>query len=557
MRAHWSFGAALIAAGSAAAACSAPDDEPLPPILDHPTDNAGDGGAGSAAPGSGGAANVFATDLPRLTHDQWENTVQDLLRLPAPTGLSKTLTRDPQQTIFPDLHALVTPPLWQDYQRVSEAVAKQVTSDPTALARVLPKNLPADAPSRARAFVTDFGRRAFRRPLTSDEIASYADGFARGTELTGTADPIAAGVQITIQSMLQSAAFLYRSELGTAKGATSHLSSYEVASMLSYSIWNTMPDDALMTLADQNALLDPGALATQAGAMLDDARGQKTLVGFHKTLFHADEYANIVKGTTSHPEFTADVPGLLVQEAELFFADVMKNGGTARDLLTAPYTFANDKTGTFYGLTLAGSDMRRVDLDPAERAGFLTHAGFLARYGHDVEPDSIHRGVLINVGLMCTTLTAPQNVNVQPPGDAGPGQTNRDLITKITAPCGGSCHADKINPMGFAFEHYDGVGRWRTQDNGAPVDSTGSYAFEGGAKSYAGAVELSKAIAESAEFHRCYGRRWVEFTLGKTPADGDPLLDDLTRASLAGASVKALAVKLLSNPSLLERQVLP
>jgi hypothetical protein len=498
--------------------------------------------------------------FPRLSHTQWENTVRDLLRLPALPGYAATFTSDPPGATF-DTNVSkmsVTPGLFVDYQRAADELALKVVSDPAALARILPPNLPTDPTQKARAFITAFGKRAFRRPLQTAEIDAYATLFTQGTTLTQTKDPFAAGVQLTITAMLQSPHFIYHEEIGgtTAVDGRIPLTEYETATKLSYALWNTMPDDELFTAAEDGSLKSSSGIAARAKKMVDDPRAASALMSFHSTIFKLSLYPDVSKNTSDFPKWNAQVATSMKKEAELFLQDVVvTRSQSLRELLTAPYSFVNADLAWIYGLSgNFGANFVRTDLDPKQRAGILTQVGFLAKNGGQREPDTIHRGVFINLHLLCANLPPPPGmIPPLPPAD---GRTNRERVNSHTGPgtCGAGCHGGMINPIGYAYEHYDAIGRYQTMDNGQPIDSSAEYKFSDGTIGYADAVELANVLATRPQTHQCYASSWLEYVYGRTPTSADDaLVADVAQGSLGGSSVKELIVKLVTSPRFLSR----
>ena len=166
------------------------------------------------------------------------------------------------------------------------------------------------------------------------------------------------------------------------------------------------------------------------------------------------------------------------------------------------------------------------------------------------DPDSIHRGVSINLDVLCAPLGAPAP-NIPPVPPLEPGQTNRQRITRLTSGCGGSCHNQLINPVGFAFEHFDGMGQWRDTENGKTIDSSGGYPFAEGYKTYADAGELMRAMADGEQAHTCYAKKIASYALQRDIVASDmPMLGALKTASMAqGGSIKQVIVELVRNPA--------
>ncbi|XXY50755.1 DUF1592 domain-containing protein [Sorangium sp. So ce269] len=512
-------------------------------------------------PGGAAVAQVAERSMfPRLSHAQWENTVRDLLRLDDRPGLSASFTTDPLGGVFDNNEAalLVTPGLWGDYQRAAEELAAMVTADADKLDRLVPADLPAEPEARAQAFVERFGERAFRRPLTAEERGQYLALFRRGKELFDGEDPFVAGVRATLEAFLQSPHLVYRVELGAgpAKGGLIPLSGYEIATKLAYLFWNTMPSDELLAAAKAGELSTSEAVRAHAERMLEDPRAREVVGAFHRQLHDHEQYHDLNKDQALYPEFVPEMGDDMQREAELFVEHIVfeKEGGLT-DLLTSRTAFVNDHLAAVYGVDGEFSDaFEQVELDEAERSGLLTRLGFLAAKATARQPDSIHRGVFVNLRILCAALPPPpDNATGLPPGEKA---TNRERVEAHTGKgtCGAACHGTMINPAGFAFEHYDAIGKYRTTDNGVPVNAADTYYLGGQPRSYADAIEFSRVLAESSEAHACYARRWVEFAQGREVGAKDrELIDKLGEASHGGASTKELILQIVSSASFLAR----
>jgi hypothetical protein len=493
---------------------------------------------------------VETSRFPRLTHLQWENTVQDLLHLPAPSGLSASFTGDPLGGIFDDNEAslLVTPGLWADYQLAAEELSAQVTNDAALLAGLLPAGAPTDPAARALAFIEQVGKHAYRRPLTAAEVIRYQALFAQGKDVVDGPDDFARGVRLTLQAFLQSPYFVYRVEANRKAGEDGNipLSAHEIATKLSYLLWNTMPDDALFTAAEGGALDTPEGILAEATRLLEDDRARATVAWFHEQLYQYDHYDDLNKDPTKFPTFSPALGADLKTEARLFIEDVVfAQGGGIREILTSRTSFVNDKLAAIYGLPGAfGGEFTRVDLDPKQRSGFLTHLGFLASNATKLEQHSIHRGVFINRRVLCAQLPDPPN-NVPPLPPPTASQTNRERVDKHTGKgtCGASCHGTLINPAGFAFEHYDAIGQYQTEEKGFPIDSADTYPLGGKSITYQDAIEFDALIAESDQVHECYARSWLEYGYGRAHDDRDrDTIKELGKASRKGTKALILAL---------------
>jgi len=506
-------------------------------------------------------ALVDTTRFPRLTHAQWENTVRDLLRLAANPGSSASFTTDPPGSTFGNDGNLlkVTPGLWGDYAKAAEELADKIGRDSAAVAKLVPADLPTEAEARARAWISAFGKRAYRRPLSETEVSELLPLFKRGPELTGITDPFAAGVAIVVQFILQSPNFVYRLELGVRNPDGSFgLTAYEMASRLSYSLWNTMPDDGLFAAAEDKSLETPAGIEAQARRLLDDPRAEPTVADFHAKLLDFNHFDGLTKDATAFPEFKPEMSTYMRKEAELFVRDVTltQNKGLT-ELLTASYTFVNSSTAPLYGIAdVTSTEYVKRNLDPTQRAGFLTQIGFLAANAGPRDHDPIHRGVFINLKIICADLPPPP-MNVPPlPKDEVGTFTMRERITSHTGKntCGAGCHGTMINPAGFAFENFDALGKWRTTDNGKPVNAADVYPFEDGEQAYNGPVEFAQVLVKRPQVHRCYAGNWLEYAYGRQKADGDQaLIDIVSKESLSGKSTKELILKLVLSKSFSNR----
>jgi hypothetical protein len=538
---------------------------------DREADEAGDGTAdegNEAGDGDGDDEALATTRFPRLSHLQWENTVRDLFYLDDHTGFSSLFIGDPTSGKFDNTAANldVTATLWSDYQRAAEQVAELVVNDASLLAAIVPAELPQDPndPSvQARAWIEQFGARAYRRPLTTAELDAHYFLFEQGIDLYDNLDFFRAGVHLSIQAFLQSPHFLYRVESseGVGEDGLIHLSGYEIASKLSYMLWNSMPDAQLFAAAAAGELDDTAGVLVEAARMVEDPRAREMVRDFHAQLLDYDHYHDLFKDPDVYPLFDPVIMGPAMQrETELFVeAVVFEDQGGLRDLLTAPFSFVNQDTAYAYGLGDGfGPEFERVTLDPNQRSGILTQLGFLAANAYAVDPDSIHRGVSVVRNLLCAPLPPPPD-NV-PPLPPTMGNTNRERVDAHTGEgtCGEGCHSTIINPIGFAFEHYDAIGQWRELDNGFPVDASGSFPFDGELHNYADAVEFGQVAANARSVHACYVGYLLEYAYARDVAATEQVfVDELAGQSQTGSlSIRALLLELTQTESFMTRQPL-
>ena len=466
---------------------------------------------------------LAATRFVRLSHRQWENTVRDLLRLPEPLGLSRAFVAEPLRGTFDTNGSILTvsQDMSRDYQLAAEKVANLVARDRERLAALAPEG--SDPATRARDFVASFGLRAFRRPLGEPELSAALDLFEKGPELVASGDDFADGVELVVSYLLQAPSFLYRAELSSEPSSDGKiaLGGYELATRLSYALTNSMPDDALFAAAAADELRDASKMREHARRLLALPGARETVTDFHAQLLHIRDFEHVSRNGDEYPGFGEGIGPDLTREALTFVEDVVFAQGLGlEELLTAPYTFANARIAGLYGLPAqagAGADaFVRVELDPTQRAGLLTQLGFLSSLAEGSTPNIIMRGVNVARRLLCVDLPPPPNMIPMLPAIA-PDGTNRERVQELTgnAPCS-SCHTNLINPLGFALETLDGVGRHRTSEaNGRPIDAASSYTLDGKTVTFDGPVQLAQRMAESVQAHDCYARHWVEYLYGR------------------------------------------
>lgn len=512
--------------------------------------SASGGGPGTVGTGGANSSGSISTKLNlvgspqylrlvRLTNSQWAQSVQDILKLSAPSGLERDFQSPVAgSTDFAnnELVLAVDQRAVADFQSAAEALAKQVTASSATLAQIY-------SGTDADGFIATLGRRAFRRPLTSDERASYLTLFNSGATLSGTASAFAKGAGLVIRAILQSPFFVYRTEMGEA-GAP--LSSYEIAAKLSLWLRGTTPSDALLADADVAGKLDTadGAAAT-AEAMLEEPAAAKVMDSFHSELFHFDRYSTITKLNVTG--YDAALNTEYAEVSTRFFDNIFKQGLGLQEILTSTKGFVGPGLAALYGVAAPANGYEERDLG-AQRVGYFSQIPFLSLYGLNAEADSIHRGVTINLDVLCAVLGPPAAELPAVPA-LQPGQTNRQRISTLTAGCGGKCHNEQINPIGFAFEHFDGVGRYQDTENGSlPIDSTGSFEFAEGKKSFQDAGDLMRAMASGTQAHTCYSKKLASFAMQRDIVTQDaPLLADMAKVSRENGSVKRVILQLVRS----------
>jgi len=532
-----------LALASALSACSGHFEQPSGAARCDDCENA-DGGGGSNQTGSSGDPDApegigdpstpngvgWSTRFPKLSNAQWENTVKDLFYLDAITGFAEDFTQEPLDKSYTSVAAselTVGQAAWSRYQTGAEKVAASVVGNEATLAKILGA-ASGDENAQAKAFIASFGMRAYRRPLTPDESDLYLALFAQGPQLVG-GDAMKAGVRLVIEAMLQSPHFLYRVEssdkIDPEVKRKAWLSGYEVATRLSYALWDSMPSDALFEAAKAGELDTEKGVAKWAKTMLDDARAQPILLSFHEQTFTISAYGTQDKDPKLNFDATALAP-VMQDEARLFFQElIVKGNGGIRELLTSPVAFVNEDTAPLYGLSgVVGQTLQKQTLNAKERAGLLTQLGFLTKNATRSSSDPVHRGLVVLRKILCDEPDPPPMTFKLPSAEAG--LTTREVYEKATA-CGVGCHDTLINPSGFAFEKFDAIGRIRKTEQGKPIDASASLTLRVGYTSqekndnptekisFDGAVDLMTQLSKQPRVHECYARNWMEYALAR------------------------------------------
>jgi Protein of unknown function (DUF1595)/Protein of unknown function (DUF1592)/Protein of unknown function (DUF1585)/Protein of unknown function (DUF1588)/Protein of unknown function (DUF1587) len=489
------------------------------------------------------AGEVANTRFARLTNEQWQRSVRDLLKLSElPTEESQffeTIGAGATDFVNDQSGLKMSNTQWAQFQSASESLAQRVTETDQALQAVHPGD-------DAETFVREFGMRAFRRPLTDAEVTRYMTVFEAGAALSGSQSEFTKGAGLVIEVMLQSPHFLYRVEIGAAG---TPLSGYEKAAKLSLYILRTTPSDELLAKAGRGELDSPDALIREARVMLETSDAAETFRAFHSELYELNRFSGLAK---SDPLFTEAVGAELVAASEAFFERIYKEDHGLREILTTRRGFVGPDTAQFYGISPAPNTMTEVEL-PAERAGFFTQLPYLMYFSRDAQSYGILRGVHLNTEVLCAKL--PELDMAAPPLPDVEYTTSREYMERGTL-CGGACHSAYINLLGFSMENFDGLGRTRELDNGAPVDTTGSYPFVGATQPFEDAVDLMNIIATNEMAHECYSRYVATYGLGRMLGEDDrSLVESLAAQSLNdNASTKELVLSLVRSAEFSTRE---
>jgi hypothetical protein len=369
----------------------------------------------------------------RLTNEQWTNSVQNILALPAPPTVGEAFQDAVSGTTDFTNNELVLDidsRRWSDYQAAAETLAAEVAGDPATLSRVY-------AGTDRAGFIASVGRRVYRRPLAPDEIAGYQALFDMGSVMTGSQSAFAKGASVVLEAMLQSPHFLYRTELEPT-GAP--LTGYEIAAKLSLWLRNTTPNDALLDAAGRGELDTAAGIVAIAQRMLEEPAATAVMREFHGQLLHLKRFSELSKvGVASYDEA---INPELAEASNLFFDRIFSQGLGVQDIFLSTIGFVGPRMATLYGITGGGAGLAQHDLGSA-RLGYFTQLPFLMLYAHNDGPDAIHRGVSMSLDVLCAPL-GPPAAEIPPLPVAKPGQTNRQRVDEHTSLCGGACHNEMI-----------------------------------------------------------------------------------------------------------------
>jgi len=491
--------------------------------------------------------------LRRLTAQQYAESLRDLFHDPA-VPVAK-IFNDPLVLGFSDdAAALVVRDLTsQQMMSYAETVADWAVEK--HLFTLI--NCPAMDAACAHQFIRSFGKRVFRAPLTEKQAQRYDVLFA--------GEPFfAAGIQVVIAAMLQSPNFVYRRELGAADPAdpTSFvLTPHEVASALSYLLVGTTPDDALLAAADDGSLTTAAGLDAEVQRLRDDPRSRDAVLRFFTGWLGLGRVITAVKDDQVF-QMSDSLRQAMVQETTSLIVDnVFARNGTLADLLTAPYSFLTPELAQHYGLgarVAAGATgatlvaYAAADRDP----GILAHGSVLAGYAAASTSSPVQRGKLVRTRLLCQSLPPPPaDVNTKLP-PLGPTETTRQRSEQhIKLPVCSACHS-LIDQIGYGFEHYDGFGRRREQENGQPINAAGVLEdVREGTVRFDGLAQLGRHLADSEDVKDCLIRYWSYYAYGRAAWEQDACTYDAIRKDAAanGFTVQSVLTAIIHAPHFTRR----
>lgn len=498
-----------------------------------------------------------APPFARLTARQYKATIVDLFAPQTPPKV--TVATDPKVGGFDDNAGAQTPSAAsiEAYHKAATALANAAMNQQSLFLHCNPMSRPEED-ACARDFVVSWGKKAWRAPLEASDVDALMQTYT--AQRTASVD-FTTAMTMVVEIMLEAPRFLYRVELGTPDATQSvvRLTSYEVASRLSYLLWNSMPDDALFAAAEAGALSTPEGVEKEARRLLNDPRAHAAVAAFFAQWLEFDKMDGLVKDPTLYPAFSAKTSRAMRQSAERFVDATFFDGGTLNTLLTDPTAWVNDDLAPIYGVAPPGtSDLVKVATPAGQRSGILTAPGLMAGFAHETADAPVLRGVFVLNALACSPPPPPPpNVPPAPPASTTSPHTTRDRFAQQheQGACAGCHHA--IDGFGFGFEHYDAIGKYRNDEFGFPVDATGWYETGDLKGKYDGAIELGAKLAASKTVQSCVASQWMRYALGVDRNGLDPqALAPVTDAFIgSGLDLRELVVALVKSEAFRTRAV--
>jgi hypothetical protein len=483
-----------------------------------------------------GAVVLLAADaaraplVRRLTHSQYNNTVRDLLG--DQTRPADSFPQEDYVNGFKNQIAAqdIPPLLAESYHAAALKLAKAAFQGGDDLRHLLPckPKSPADSECGVK-FIRQFGQRAFRRPLTAAELQRYSALLSKETQRTGQ---FSDGAQLVIEAMLQSPKFLFRLEGG------SH--AFDVASRLSYFLWDSMPDDELLASAASGGLATPAGIDKAVRRMVADPRAKQAVDEFTREWLRFDLVLNTVKDRAAYPQFTPELAQAMTEETRRLVADAVWNDRNFMDIFQADYAFVNTDLAALYKLQAPSSEFDKVKFPAdSDRAGIVGEAMFLAATSKPEETSPTVRGYSVREQFLCQIIPdPPPGVNsTLPPVTAEKPMTNRERLgVHLTNSTCAGCHT-LMDTVGFGLEKFDAIGQRREKQVitfisdhpkkgerptrvSVPLDSHGTVSGIPNSD-FASPKQLGKILAAAPQCQECVVRQLFRYAYGRKETGAD------------------------------------
>jgi hypothetical protein len=491
----------------------------------------------SSAPRDLAAGAPLPAGVRRLTNAQYRRSIRDLLG--AEIKLPQELEPDDLSATFASIGAYKTTTSSSGvelFQRAAFDLAAQALGSEATRAAFVSCTPREASDACVRGFLASFGRRVWRRPLTAGELDRYLGLVANVSMLPGA--DVWKGIEGAVAAMLQSVNFLYLPEIGEPdpSSARRRLTSFEIASRLSYLLWDTTPDEELLAAAEAGKLSTAEGIAAETRRLLASPRAHEGVRTFFRENLALDRLATAKKDPATFPLFSPALAESMGEEMNRLVADaVFVRKADLREIFDTQSTFVDAALARLYGLRMpVGPGFERATFpDDGPRGGLLTLAAPLTINALSVRTSPTMRGVFVREHILCQEVPAPPaDVDLVLPAADGsqPRSLRERLAQHREAPACAACHS-LFDPIGLSLEHFDAIGIYRTTDGGVPIDASGEldgHTFEG-AKALGGLLRRDRRVAD------CLVKQVYQFALGhEVPGGQDAVLDALSQQFQAG-----------------------
>jgi hypothetical protein len=487
----------------------------------HPEDAShgddADAGGGIEPLADGGPPEPGVLSLRRLNSTQYDNTVRDLLG----TTLQPAADFPADDLLygFDNIGSAlsISTLLMEKYEQAAEQLVTDLfaRSDETVYADIITCDVADGGKGCAEEILVQFARRAWRRPVVASELAPYA------ALLDESATP-EEGLRLALQGVLLSSNFIFRVESDPdPQVATPHaLTGPELASRLSYLLWNTMPDAELFDAAARGDLASDGGLTNQLERMLIDPKVGAFVTDMAGLWLQARNLPEQARDTNVFPQWNSALRQSMRGETESFLWELFRGDRPITELLTADFAMLNEPVAVLYGIEgVSGNLYQRVDLSGNEqRRGLLTQASFLTVTSHPQRTSPVSRGKWVLEQLLCSPPPPPPpevNPNLDSPNFTGLSLRERLELHQQQGSTCMACHG-WMDPIGLGLEHYDAIGAFRTEDEYGIIDASGELPGSP-AQPFDGALELSELLIQDPRFERCVAQQIATYGLGERP----------------------------------------
>jgi len=480
-----------------------------------------------------------APTLRRLTTSQYHNAIVDLLGpdVLLPTSLEPDIQVEGLLSVGAGVASVSS---WgvERYESAAISLAEQAVEQGTLT--------DCDSTACVDDFVADFGRRAWRRPLTEDEVSTLAEVIDWIADDSGDFET---SLVYGTAAMLQSPHFLYRKEHGSSDQG-GPLSDFELATRLSFFVWNTTPDEELLDAAEAGELSTDAGLEEQARRLMEDERavdGVRNLFTELYTLYALDD---LDKDPLVFTHASADL-GPAAREETLLLVEnlLLHEGGDFRDLFTSERSYVDRRLASLYRVGAPSEEGHgEVWFERSDgRRGLLGHASVLAQYSHATGSSPTLRGKFLRTTVLCHTIPPPPgDVDTTIPEADNSSPTMRDRIAiHLEDPACASCHS-LLDPIGLGLENFDGIGRWRDTENGETIDASGD--LDGAA--WETPWEMAATVRNHPDLGPCFTTRLYDYAVGRPSGEGEEDLEDwlAVEFEISGYAVPDLMLSTVMSP---------